>query len=147
MFKLLTLVLLIVSSLFLVQFAFSSHGACKPGFEEFITERGTTACRSIAESQAIGIATPQMEFEYADYQEYIQLIVDQRNIATKTSVVFLSKNPQDLLIDPVLEERIFNTDRISSIKITNEFNCGISQMVMDPNLGCAFIGVEKGGAW
>ena len=145
MFKLLTLVLLIVSSLFLVQFAFSSHGACKPGFEEFITERGTTACRSIAESQAIGIATPQMEFEYADYQEYIQLIVDQRNIATKTSVVFLSKNPQDLLIDPVLEERIFNTDRISSIKITNEFNCGISQMVMDPNLGCAFIGVKREG--
>ena len=145
MFKLLTLVLLIVSSLFLVQFAFSSHGACKPGFEEFVTERGTVACRSIAESQAIGISTPQMEFEYADYQEYIQLIVDQRNIATKTSVIFLSKNPQDLLIDPVLEERIFNTDKITSIKITNEFNCGVSQMVMDPDLGCVFIGVKREG--
>ena len=145
MFKLLTLVLLVVSSLFLVQFAFSSHGACKAGFEEFVTERGTITCRTIAESQAIGISTPQIEFDYADYQEHIQLIVDQRNIATKTSVVFLSKNPQDLLIDPVLEERIFNTDRISSIKITNEFNCGISQMVMDPDLGCVFIGVERGG--
>ena len=144
MFKLLTLVLLVVSSLFLVQFAFSSHGACKAGFEEFVTERGT-ACRSIAESQAIGISTPQIEFDYADYQEHIQLIVDQRNIATKTSVVFLSKNPQDLLIDPVLEERIFNTDRIASIKITNEFNCGISQMVMDPDLGCVFIGVKREG--
>ena len=61
MFKLLTLVLLIVSSLFLVQFAFSSHGACKAGFEEFITERGFTACRTITESQAIGISTPQIE--------------------------------------------------------------------------------------
>ncbi len=134
-----------VGSLFLVQFAFSTHGACKPGFEEFETEEGNVSCISIADSSMIGTAIPQTDFEYADYKEYIQLIVDQKNITTRVTVGFLSDNPQDLLIDPELEKKISSLDTINAIRITNDYNCGISEMVLDPGLGCVFVDVKRAG--
>ena len=93
----------------------------------------------------IGTAIPQTDFEYADYKEYIQLIVDQKNITTRVTVGFLSDNPQDLLIDPELEKKISSLDTINAIRITNDYNCGISEMVLDPGLGCVFVDVKRAG--
>ena len=115
MFKSLVLVLLVLSSGFAVSAAYSSHQACEPGYLETIDpETGFVNCVFV-EKVVEEIDTEIAEFEFADFQEHIQVVVNTRNASSEISASLLSPNWQDILIPPELENSIFSSEKLYSV--------------------------------
>ena len=78
MLKILVLVLLVLSSIFAVPVSYSSHNACGPGFIETIDpETGYSHC--VFEEKVVEETTAEITaFEFADYQEHIELVINSR---------------------------------------------------------------------
>ena len=103
MFKSLVLALLVLSYIFAVPAAYSSHQVCEPGYIETIDpETGFTNC--VFEEKIVEeIGTEIAVFEFADFQEHIQVLVNTKDHTSEISVSLLSPDWQDILIPPKLE--------------------------------------------
>ena len=111
MFKSLVLVLLVLSSIFAVPAAYSSHQVCGPGYLETTDpETGFVHCVFV-EKVVEEISTEIAEFEFADFQEHIQVVVNVKKGTSEIMVSLVSPNWQDILIPPKLEKVIFNSER------------------------------------
>ena len=140
MFKSLVLVLLVLSSIFAVPAAYSSHQACEPGYIE-IKDPETGFVNCVFEEKLIEEITEIAEFEFADFQEHLQMVVNMKDGTTETSVSLLSPNWQDILIPPELEKAIFNSERLHSIVFTNEWQCAPG-IAADP---CVLVQITREG--
>ena len=86
MFKSLVLVLLVLSSIFAVPAAYSTHEACEPGYIE-IKDPETGFVNCVFEEKIVEeIGTEIAEFEFADFQEHIQLMVNVKDRTSDKSV-------------------------------------------------------------
>ena len=141
MLKILVLVLLVLSSIFAVPVSYSSHNACGPGFIETIDpETGYSHC--VFEEKVVEETTAEITaFEFADYQEHIELVINSREQSSEISVSLLSPGYQDILIPPKLERAIFNSERLHSIIFTNEWQC-VAGVLTDP---CVLVQIEREG--
>ena len=140
MFKSLVLVLLVLSSIFAVPAAYSSHQACEPGYIE-IKDPETGFVNCVFEEKIIEEITEIAEFEFADFQEHLQMVVNMKDGTTETSVSLLSPNWQDILIPPELEKAIFDSERLHSIVFTNEWQCAPG-IAADP---CVLVQITREG--
>ena len=122
MLKSLVLVLLVLSSIFAVPAAYSTHEACEPGYIE-IKDLETGFVNCVFEEKIVEEMTEIIEFEFADFQEHLQVVVNMKKGTTEISASLLSPNWQDILIPPKLERSIFNSERLHSIVFTNEWQC------------------------
>ena len=122
MLKSLVLVLLVLSSIFAVPAAYSTHQACEPGYIE-IKDPETGFVNCVFEEKIVEEMTEIIEFEFADFQEHLQVVVNMKKGTTEISASLLSPNSQDILIPPKLEKAIFNSERLHSIVFTNEWQC------------------------
>ena len=122
MLKPLVLVLLVLSSIFAVPAAYSTHEACEPGYIE-IKDEETGFVNCVFEEKTIEEMTEIIKFEFADFQEHLQVVVNMKKGTTEISASLLSPNWQDILIPPKLEKSIFNSERLHSIVFTNEWQC------------------------
>ena len=87
MFKSLVLVLLVLSFIFAVPAAYSSHQVCGPGYiETKDPETGFVKCVFV-EKVVEEIDTEMAEFEFADFQEHIQVMVNTKD---RTSEIWLA---------------------------------------------------------
>jgi len=141
MLKILVLVLLVLGSIFTVPASYSPHSACEPGFiETKDPETGFVKC--VFEEKIIEeIDTTIAEFEFADFQEHIQVIVNTKDSSTEISTSLLSPSYQDILIPPKLERAIYNSERLHAIVLTNEWQCVIG-VLTDP---CILVQIEREG--
>ena len=142
MLKLLTLILLVMGLLVIVPVAFSSHEVCPPGFTE-VTAEGDTKCMPISETSDIGPLQQELKFELADYRETIELTIDRENFGTTTTVLLTSRNHQDLLVDPRILTKLFKAEDVLNLKLTTAYNCGIPEMVIDPDLACVKLDIRR----
>ena len=76
MFKSLVLVLLVLSFIFAVPAAYSSHQVCEPGYIETIDPETSFVKCVFVEKVVEEIDTEMVEFEFADFQEHIQVVVN-----------------------------------------------------------------------
>jgi len=140
MFKSLVLVLLVLSSIFAVPAAYSSHQVCEPGYiETKDPETGFINCvfvEKIVEEISIG-----PEFEFADFQEHMQVMVNTKDHTSEISVILISPNWQDILIPPKLEKAIFNSERLHAVIFTNEWQCALG-VITDP---CILVQITREG--
>ena len=140
MLKSLVLVLLVLSSIFAVPAAYSSHHACEPGYIEIkVPETGFVNC--VFEEKIIEEITEIAEFEFADFQEHLQMVVNMKDGTTEISASLLSPNWQDILIPPELEKAIFDSERLHSIVFTNEWQCAPG-IAADP---CVLVQITREG--
>ena len=140
MSKSLVLVLLVLSSIFAVPAAYSSHQACEPGYIE-IKDPETGFVNCVFEEKIIEEITEIAEFEFADFQEHLELVVNMKDGTTEISASLLSPNWQDILIPPELERAIFNSERLHSIVYTNEWQCAPG-IAADP---CVLVQITREG--
>ena len=140
MIKSLVLVLIVISTLFVVPSAYSTHTACEEGYMEIVDpETGFTKC--VFDPRLEEEIPPQLDLQFADFQEHIQLVINSKKNTSEISVLLLSTNPQDILIPPNLEDVILNSDRIESVVFTNEWQCAPS-IAADP---CILVQVKREG--
>ena len=141
MFKSLVLVLLVLSSIFAVPAAYSSHQVCGPGYiETKDLETGFVKCVFV--EKVVGeISTEIAEFEFADFQEHIQVVVNTKDHTSEIMVSLLSPNWQDILIPPKLEKAIFNSERLHAVIFTNEWQCALG-IAADP---CILVQITREG--
>jgi len=141
MFKSLVLVLLVLSSIFAVPAAYSSHQVCGPGYlETKDPETGFIHC--VFEEKIVEeIGTEMAEFKFADFQEHIQLMVNVKDRTSEISASLLSPNWQDILIPPKLEKAIFNSERLHAVIFTNEWQCALG-VITDP---CILVQITREG--
>ncbi len=140
MFKSLVLVLLVLSSIIAVPAAYSSHQACEPGYiETRDPETGFVKC--IFELKTAQEIPKMVEFEFADFQEHIQITINAREKTTEMSVSLMSPNWQDMLIPPKLEKAIFNSERLHGITFTNAWQCAPG-IIADP---CVLVQITREG--
>ena len=141
MFKSLVLVLLVLSSIFAVPAAYSSHQVCDTGYIEVKDlETGFVKCvfvEKVVEETATEIA----EFEFADLQEHIHVMVNTKDHTSEISVILMSPNWQDILIPPKLEKAIFNSERLHAVIFTNEWQCALG-VLTDP---CILVQITREG--
>ena len=107
MLKSLVLVLLVLCSIFAVPAAYSTHEACEPGYIE-IKDQETGFVNCVFEEKIVEEITEIAKFEFADFQEHLQVVVNMKKGTTEISASLLSPNWQDILIPPKLEKSIFN---------------------------------------
>ena len=140
MFKFVALVLLVLSSLFAVPYAHSSHQACEPGYIE-VTDAETGFAKCVFETEVAHTVTSSLDFEFTDFQEHIKLIININDGTTEISSIILSPASQDILIPPNLENSIFNSERLHAVVFTNEWQCapGVST---DP---CVMVQIYREG--
>ena len=122
MLKSLVLVLLVLSSIFAVPAAYSTHEACEPGYIE-IKDPETGFVNCVFEEKIVEEMAEVIEFEFADFQEHLQVVVNMKKGTTEISASLLSPNWQDILIPPKLEKAIFDSEKLHSIVFTNEWQC------------------------
>ena len=140
MFKFLLLVLLVLSSIFAVPTAYSSHDVCGPGFIETVEpETGYTTC--VFDDKVVEEMASVVEFEFADFQEHIQMQINPTQGTTEISAVMLSPSSQDILIPPKLEKSIFNEERIHAVVFTNKWQC-VPGAAADP---CVMVQITREG--
>ncbi|MCH2406369.1 MAG: hypothetical protein MK224_00180 [Candidatus Nitrosopelagicus sp.] len=141
MFKSLVLVLLVLSSIFAVPAAYSSHQVCEPGYiETKDLETGFVKCVFV-EKVVEEIGTEMAEFEFVDFQEHIQVVVNTKDHTSEIMVSLLSPNWQDILIPPKLEKAIFNSERLHAVIFTNEWQCAPG-IAADP---CILVQITREG--
>jgi len=134
------LVLLVLSFIFTVPVAYSSHDACQVGYIETIDpETGFVKC--VFEDKVVEEIITEVEFEFADFQEHIQVVVNTRNASSEISASLLSPNWQDILIPPELENSIFSSEKLYSVMLTNEWQCAPG-VLTDP---CVLIQITREG--
>ena len=140
MFKFPLLVLLVLSSIFAVPTAYSSHDVCGPGFIETVEpETGYTTC--VFDDKVVEEMANVVEFEFADFQEHIQMQINPTQGTTEISAVMLSPSSQDILIPPKLEKSIFNEERIHAVVFTNKWQC-VPGAAADP---CVMVQITREG--
>jgi len=140
MFKPLMLVLLVLSSIFAIPMAYSSHSACQTGYIEIINpETGFVQC--VFEDKIVEVKTEVSELQFADFQEHIQLVVNITDGTSDISASMLSPNWQDILIPPKLEKAIFNSERLHGVIFTNQWQCAPG-VITDP---CILVQIEREG--
>ena len=84
MLKILVLVLLVLGLMFTVPVSYSSHQACDPGYIETLDpETGFTKC--VFEERVVEEIDTIAEFEFADFQEHIQVMVNTKDGSTEIS--------------------------------------------------------------
>ena len=141
MFKSLVLVLLVLSSIFAIPVAYSSHQVCGPGYlETKDPETGFVNCVFV-EKVVEEIDTEIAEFEFADFQEHMQVMINMKDRTSEIMVSILSPNWQDILIPPELEKAIFNSERLHAIIFTNEWQCALG-VLTDP---CILVQITREG--
>ena len=135
------LVLLVLSSIFAVPAAYSTHQACEPGYlETKDPETGYVEC--VFEDKVVEeISTEIADFKFADFQEHIQVVVNMKKGTTDISASMLSPNWQDILIPPKLEKTIFDSERLYAIIFTNEWQCALG-VAADP---CVLVQITREG--
>jgi len=134
------LVLLVLSSIFAAPVAYSSHEACQPGYIEIIDpETGFSKC--VFESKVTEEIITDVEFEFADFQEHIEVVVNTRDGSSVISASLLSPNWQDILIPPELENSIFSSEKLHAIIFTNKWQCAPA-VVTDP---CVLVQITREG--
>jgi len=136
----LILVLLILSSIFAVPAAYSSHSACQPGYiETKDPETGFVNC--VFEERVVEESIERIEFGFADLQEHIQLEINPNEGTTQISASLLSPSYQDILIPPKLERSIYNEERLYAITFTNAWQCAPS-VITEP---CILVQITREG--
>jgi len=141
MFKSLVLVLLVLSSIFAIPVAYSSHQVCGPGYlETKDPETGFVNCVFV-EKVVEEIDTEIAEFEFADFQEHMQVMINMKDRTSEIMVSILSPNWQDILIPPELEKAIFNSERLHAVIFTNEWQCALG-VLTDP---CILVQITREG--
>ena len=134
------LVLLVLSSIFAIPMAYSSHSACQTGYIEIINpETGFVQC--VFEDKIVEVKTEVSELQFADFQEHIQLVVNITDGTSDISASMLSPNWQDILIPPKLEKAIFNSERLHGVIFTNQWQCAPG-VITDP---CILVQIEREG--
>ena len=114
--------LLVLSFIFSVPVAYSSHQACEPGYIETIDlETGFTHC--IFEEKAIEESPEITVFEFADFQEHMQVMINMKHKTSEIKISLMSTDYQDILIPPNLERAIYQTERLHAIVFTNGWQC------------------------
>ena len=140
MFKSLTLILLVISSLFAVPGAYSTHQICQPGYIDTIDpETGFTKCVFEDEIEKEVPLVP--ELQYPDYREFIEMTVNTMEGSTEISSKLMSRNSQDILIPYNLETAILNSERLRVLIFTNEWKCAPG-IAADP---CVLVQIEREG--
>ena len=140
MFKSLVLVLIVLSSIFAVPASYSSHQACEPGFiESTDPETGFTTC--VFEDKVAEEIRGPVEWEFADFQEHIQLLINTKERSSEISISMVSPNYQDILIPPKLERAIYNSERLYGIVFTNQWECALG-VLTDP---CILVQITREG--
>ena len=140
MFKSLTLILLVISSLFAVPGAYSTHQICQPGYIDVIDpETGFTKCVFEDEIEKEVPLVP--ELQYPDYREFIEMTVNTMEGSTEISSKLMSKNSQDILIPYNLETAILNSEKLRVLIFTNEWKCAPG-IAADP---CVLVQIEREG--
>lgn len=122
MVKTLVLVLLVLSSIFAVPAAYSSHQACEPGFIE-VLDPETNFVTCVFQEKIVEIAPEIAEFQFADFQEHILLVVNTKKGTSEIMVSLLSANYQDILIPPKLEKSLYDSERLHAVAFTNTWKC------------------------
>ena len=140
MFKSLVLVLLVLSSIIAVPAAYSLHQVCESGYIEIKDpETGFVNCvfvEKVVEEIDIG-----PEFQFTDFQEHMQVMVNVKEGTSEMMVSMLSPNWQDILIPPKLEKAIFNSERLHAVIFTNEWQCAPG-IAADP---CVLVQITREG--
>ena len=140
MFKSLVLVLLVLSCIFAVPAAYSSHQVCEPGYiETKDPETGFVKCVFVEKVVEEIVTGP--EFQFADFQEHMQVMVNVKEGTSEMMVSLISPNWQDILIPPKLENAIFNSERLHAVIFTNEWQCAPG-VLTDP---CVLIQITREG--
>ena len=140
MFKALVIILLVLSSGFAVPAAYSSHQACEPGYiETKDPETGFVKCVFVEKVVEEIVTGP--EFQFADFQEHMQVVVNTKNLTSEISASMLSPNWQDILIPPKLEKAIFDSERLHAVIFTNEWQCALG-VLTDP---CILVQITREG--
>ncbi len=122
MLKSVILILLVVCSLFTVPAVYSSHNPCKPGYIEIVdSETGFTKC--VFDKTNIEEMPVKLELEFSDYQEHIQILVNQKEKTTEIRTVLWSSNSQDIMLPPALENAILNSEKVHALIFTTKWMC------------------------
>ena len=140
MIRFLVPILVVICTLFIVPSVYSSHNPCQDGYQPHIDpETGFTTC--IFDPRIEEIAPTQLELQYDDFQEHIQLVINSKNNSSEISASLISSNSQDILIPPNLEYSILSSERIEAVVFTNKWQCAPG-LAADP---CILIQVNREG--
>ena len=140
MFKYVLPGLLVIGILFMIPSAYSSHNPCQPGYVSVIdSETGFSKC--VFDPEIKDEIPPELKLEFADYQEYVQIVANTNNLTTEMSVLLLSSSSQDILIPPQLENAILNSDRLVALIFKNEWECAPA-LAADP---CILVQLDREG--
>ena len=140
MFKSLLPVLFVISVLLLIPPAHSSHDVCSPGYIAVIdSETGFTKC--VFEPKIQEEIPPQIELEFADFQEHLQIVLNKKNATSELSAILISPNSQDIFIPPRLESTILNTDSLHAVVFSNKWMCAPG-LAADP---CILVQINREG--
>ena len=110
------------------------------GSSLFVTEVFALEIELQKESDRIIDAKGWLQPEQHSLEEYLQIIIDQREFKNRISVVLMSENPTDIQL-PENIEAISSNPNIFSMIITNEFACAPTQI----DKACIIIKIERDG--
>ena len=110
------------------------------GSSLFVTEVFALEIELQKESDRIIEAKGWLQPEQHSLEEYLQIIIDQREFKNRISVVLMSENPADIQL-PENIEAISSNPNIFSMIITNEFACAPTQI----DKACIIIKIERDG--
>ena len=108
------------------------------GSSLFVTEVFALEIELQKESDRIIEAKGWLQPEQHSLEEYLQIIIDQREFKNRISVVLMSKNPADIQL-PENIEAISSNPNIFSMIITNEFACAPTKI----DKACVIVEIES----
>jgi len=110
------------------------------GSSLFLTEVFALEIELQKESDRIIESMGWLELEQHSLKEHLQIIIDQRELKNRISVILMSENKSDIQL-PDNIEAISSNPKIFSMRVTNEFACAPTKI----DKACVIIEVEREG--